>query len=244
MKKIKTNINLDQTTEIYSDEGLIKVIRNPDIGEYIPQDIIGKGLEFQQITKHTNRELRRLWELLNRLLDDLYIQRATRTGLEKYAELIGVELPDDIEDARKLIFNLWNTATIWTERTLKKWLDHNVGKNKYILNLIINEYALILEVIHDGTAYSQAELYEQLRRIIPANLTIELRIRILEKLIFKELTKNYLNRLYPTGNLHQCGTIYNHQYTGRKYTVRIPLANNIEVRAQRIRKTGEGKAGE
>lgn len=229
---------------LHQEEELISIKRDVDVGAHIPQDIIGKGLEFTNIRNTENIELSRLWIELNKLMENSYIQSANKMGIDAYKRLINDEkIKGNLEEQRKLVYTLWNMARVWTHRTLISWLDEYLGSDNYRLNLIYDEYGIAIEILVNNKL-NLDELYSMLRKdILPANLEIELRIKAINGLVFREKTDTYTSRLYPVSTYHQCGSIYKHQYVGKKINSNIKLPNGARNRSNRKVFVGERKAG-
>lgn len=85
--------------------------------------------------------------------------------------------------------------------------------------------------------------YEIINRIKAAGVRVLIEVRYGEKIILKERTISYTSRLYPVSTYHSCGTIYRHQYLGKKINSNINLGNKASNRSNRKRFVGEGKAG-
>ena len=165
-------VNLDNI-RLYENDNIIEINRDVDIGKHLPQDIIGKGLEFSEIRKNENYELSHLFLEINRLLKNTFIQSADKLGLDFYERLIGEKIDGSLEERRRKIYALWNKKTIWTHRTLIEWLNEYVGPNNYDLDLHYNAYMIEFKIfVSSRFETDQAWLRKQLRMIIPANLGI------------------------------------------------------------------------
>lgn len=165
-------VNLDNI-RLYENDNIIEINRDVDIGKHLPQDIIGKGLEFSEIRGNENYELSHLFLEINRLLKNTFIQSADRLGLDFYEKLIGEKIDGSLEERRRKIYALWNKKTIWTHRTLIEWLNEYVGTNNYELDLHYNAYKIEFKIfVSSRFETDQAWLRKQLRMIIPANLGI------------------------------------------------------------------------
>lgn len=85
--------------------------------------------------------------------------------------------------------------------------------------------------------------YEIIERIKAAGVRVLFELRYRESIILKEKTDTYTSRLYPVSTYHQCGSIYKHQYVGKKINSNIKLANGSRNRSNRKVFVGERKAG-
>lgn len=110
----------------------------------------------------------------------------------------------------------------------------------FILDDWDNEPASIKVML---TKYASLIPFQILDKIKAAGVGVFFEFGYGEKLILKEKTGVYQNRLYPVSTYHQCGSIYKHQYVGRKLNSNINISNNISPRNNRGRYVGEGKVG-
>lgn len=85
--------------------------------------------------------------------------------------------------------------------------------------------------------------YEIIERIKAAGVRVLFELRYRESVILKEKTDAYTSRLYPVSTYHQCGSIYKHQYVGKKINSNIKLPNGAKNRSNRKVFVGERKAG-
>lgn len=170
MKKITERLSLDEILQLYKSEEKISVIRDVDIGKHLSQDIIGKGKEFTSIREISNEHFNRVWEMINSMLGETFIQLASDVGIEKYIQLIDLEITGDLEEKRKKVYAIWNEQSVKTHRTLLKWLDGSIGKGLYRLTLCYNEYGIYIEVLYSKAKVNLGFLSHSLRFIIPANL--------------------------------------------------------------------------
>ena len=151
--------------------------RDVDISQHLPQDIIGKGLEFQEIRKVENIELTNLWQNINSVLNNMFIHLADERGISYYERLLEIDPEGSLEERRQKVFSLWNRRIIWTHRSLEEWLNESLGKENYKIELIYDEYIAEFVIYMDQTIeFKRAWLEKELRKIIPANLIIRWRL--------------------------------------------------------------------
>lgn len=151
--------------------------RNVDIAQHLPQDIIGKGLEFQEIRKVENIELTKLWQNINSVLNNMFIHLAEERGISYYEQILGIDPEGTLEERRQKVFNLWNRKIIWTHRSLEEWLNESIGEGNYKIELIYDEYIAEFVIYMDKIIKFKKEwLEKELRKIIPANLIIRWRL--------------------------------------------------------------------
>lgn len=85
--------------------------------------------------------------------------------------------------------------------------------------------------------------YDVVDRIKAAGVRILFEINYKDKLILTEDTNAFTSPFYPVGKIHKCGTIFKHQYTGKKVNSNIKIPNGTAVRSQRTWSVNEPKTG-
>lgn len=169
---------------LYEMEDVAYIERQVDVGLHLPQDIIGKGLEFTEIREIENKILTDLWRRGNKIMRNLYIQLADSEGINAYEKLIGEKLEGDLEEKRRKVYALWNMVRKWTHRTLEEWLDNHLGEDNYELKLFYNDYVLEISIVVNANIVDHNWLAKRLRRIIPANLGIRYRLKLRQKIYY------------------------------------------------------------
>lgn len=239
-KKLNIDIN---NINIHELDDVISIDRDVDVGLHLPQEVIGKGLEFTNIRNCENLELSNLWKNLNNLMRNLYIQSADKKGLNAYRRLIDdVKIKGDLENQRKIIYALWNLVTEWTHRTLLKWLDAAVGKDNYEVELLYNDYEIIFELKIQKTIFDMPWLEKELRKIIPANLLMSFRLYILDELVIKDKTNTYKTKYWIVNEV-PCGRVPQEAYRGKKFSDVVKVPNKSSVRNNRRVRVNEVKSG-
>lgn len=110
----------------------------------------------------------------------------------------------------------------------------------YLINEWDNEPAAFRLILNK---YAGKLPYEIIERIKAAGVRVLFELRYGESVILKEKTDTYTSRLYPVSTYHQCGSIYKHQYVGKKINSNIKLPNGARNRSNRKVFVGERKAG-
>lgn len=110
----------------------------------------------------------------------------------------------------------------------------------YLINEWDNEPAAFRLILNK---YAGKLPYEIIERIKAAGVRVLFELRYRESIILKEKTDTYTSRLYPVSTYHQCGSIYKHQYVGKKINSNIKLPNGARNRSNRKVFVGERKAG-
>lgn len=106
-----------------------------------------------------------------------------------------------------------------------------------------SEYAFTLDLYISNTI-NLIKLEQALRDVIPAHLDFDVRVFLIDGILYKEKTKTYLNPFYITGtNRHKTGQVFKPMYAAKKVTERINLKNRSSNRSSRYTKAGERKGG-
>lgn len=223
----------------------IEVKRKVDLAAYNDYETIAKSPDWIDWTDSESLEFDFLTRRILKTYADKFILQASEYGIYRYEKILGIEAREDetLNDRRKRVYLLWNKKIRWTHRTLLKWMDAAVGKNNYEVELLYNDYEIIFELKIQKAEFDIPWLEKELRKIIPANLLMSFRLYILDELVIKDKTDTYTNPFYPVGHHHKCGTIFKHQYTGKKIVNSINVKNNGAAKRQRQFNVGEIKSG-
>ena len=223
---------------------VITLKRNIKLAKYNDYETEAKSIDWQVRCDSEDREFDTLSFRILKTFYDRFILTATSDGLSRYEKILGINGDNkSLEERRKKVFLLWNKQIRYTDRSLRAMLDVIYGSGNYNMTLFYNEYGIMIEILANRSL-NLNELYSMLRKdILPVNLEIELRIKAINGLVFREKTDAYTNRLYPVSTYHQCGSIYKHQYVGKKINSNIKLPNGARNRSNRKVFVGERKAG-
>lgn len=225
MSNIK--LNLQDFSDLWRNEDIISINRDVDVGEHLPQDIIGKGAEFTLLREISNAEFKKLWETANRVIENMFIQKSDDMGIDKYIQLIDLEIGGSLEEKRKQVFLEWNRQTIWTHRTLEQYLDLALGKGFYEITLYYDEYGIWIDVTI-SRSFDLDKIYYVLRaEILPANLDIQLRLNFKADLILESQLGDYTYPQFLCG-LHDTGTIPRIRWEGQAAVIDVNLDTAID----------------
>lgn len=222
----------------------IQLKRNVDLAKYNDYETEAKSIDWRVRCDSEDKEFDTLSFRILKTFYDRFILTSTSDGLARYEKILGIDGDNKrLEERRKKVFLLWNKQIRYTDRSLRAMLDVIFGNGNYNMTLFYNEYGIMIEILVNKSL-NLDEFYEMLRKdILPANLDIELRIRIVNSLLIKDKTNVYTCPFYPVGYFHQCGTIFKHQYTGTRVKTGIKLPNKSNVREQRTWITNEPTTG-
>lgn len=219
------------------------MIRFVDLNNLTPFDPIGKAKEFQDRIISENVEFNKLWKNVDRTERASFIFKTDLMGLLKWEELLNITDVSKLsfEERVKQVYIEWNKRVIWTERSLEGYLDDLLGRDKYYFKLYYDEYGFYINV-YVSKKFNLIKLYDNLREIIPANLTIKIEITEFNRILLKDKTNTYITKLYKCNEVPS-GRIYSEAYRGKKFVDVVNVKNDSSVKVNRTYKTNEIKSG-
>lgn len=168
-----------------------KGIRKVDLNNWVDYNMIGKAQEFESRVKAENPEFDLLWEEIEYLKYNRYIFETNENGIQRFEGMLGITNPKvDLEQRRQEVYFLWNKKIIWTDRTLREWLNEIMGYNNYDIKLLYNDYIFEFVIYApQKKGIDNQWLSNQLRKIIPANLFIRWKLVIEQKIYYGMTTQ-------------------------------------------------------
>lgn len=158
--------------------------------------MIGKAREFYARVKAENPEFDLMWDEFYRTLRNTLILEADEEGISRWEEMLGIIPSGSLEDRRLKVYIEWNSNVIWTDRTLRQFLDLFLGKGTYEMELIYDKYAMKIKVYYGKTNVKTNILLDELRKIIPANIMMFTTIEIIFKPLFAAARRRALHVVY------------------------------------------------
>lgn len=184
-------------------------MRNVELLNYTDYETIGKAREFYVRVKAENPEFMLAWHEFYECIKNTFILEAGETGIKRYEDMLGIEPEGSLEDRRLKVYMLWNASIVWTDRTLRQYLDLLLGKGAYELKFIYDKYAINIKLYHAKARIRTTTLIDELRKFIPPNIQTLTTIEIDNKLYFAGVRRRALYMKYkqyePTlikGNLY------------------------------------------
>lgn len=113
-----------------------------------------------------------MWDEFYRTLKNTLILEADEEGIRRWEDMLGIIPMGSLEDRRLKVFLEWNSNVIWTDRTLRRFLDLFLGERTYELSFVYDKYALKIKVYFGSTNVTTNVLMDELRKIIPANIAM------------------------------------------------------------------------
>lgn len=172
--------------------------------KYLP-DFMQEYREIQVILGTEKNIVEQLWKDFIQGFKNNFINYADETGIELFENMMGIKpnINDSLEERRQDILIKWNSQPPYTWWFLKRFLNSILGEgtNEPVRDLSIQELRIITHITTIGTISS---LYDTLRYMIPANMT----------LIFD----NKLNQK-GNGNIHLTSCVMTSIYNNKEVTL-------------------------
>lgn len=142
--------------------------------EYLP-GIMKELREFKAISNAENPELFFLWDAIEDAFNDQFVNYATERGVKRWESTLGItpKGTDALEIRKFRIISRLNEELPYTYEKLKMQLETLCGEKGYSLELLNNEYKLIVRV-ELSVRGKFAEVESLLNRTVPANIVIDL----------------------------------------------------------------------
>ncbi len=166
--------------------------REINILNYLPE-FLWEFREFKELAAAENPELLSLWGILEDVLKDQFVGDSTENGIKRWETILKVfPKGSDTLDVRKFrILARLNEKLPYTKRTLERQLAVLCGEEGYSVNLKNDKYTLVVRV--ELTAKEKFnEVNSLLRRIVPANLLIDLSLLYNTHAILSRFTNGQL----------------------------------------------------
>lgn len=137
-----------------------------------------------------------MWDEFYKTLRNTLILEADEEGIRRWEEMLGIIPSGSLEDRRLKVYLEWNSNVIWTDRTLRQFLDLFLGKGTYEMELIYDKYALKIKLRLGKTKVGYNALLNELRKIIPANIEMFTTIEISSDLYVGGLRRRHAHMTY------------------------------------------------
>jgi hypothetical protein len=168
--------------------------RGINLLEYLP-GVLREIKEFKALATAENPETIKLWEELENVLDDQFVNESTLNGVKRWEIILGIKAldTDTLDERRFRILSRLNEQLPYTYRNLEDQLSVLCGKDGYKLIIDPNAYALTVKVAL--TAKKKfSEVGNLLDRVVPCNIVISLLImynqhKTLKQFTYKQLSK-------------------------------------------------------
>lgn len=148
--------------------------REINLLEYLP-GVLREVKELKALTAAENTETVKLWEELENVLDDQFVNEFTLNGVKRWERILGIKAldTDTLSDRKFRILSRLNEQLPYTYKNLDAQLALLCGANGYKLILDNSAYALTVKVAL--TAKKKfTEVGNLLDRVVPCNIVISL----------------------------------------------------------------------
>jgi hypothetical protein len=148
--------------------------REIDILSYLPE-FLKEFREINQLAEAENPELLFLWKALRDVMNDQFVKDATENGMENWEKILKItpRVSDTLEDRKFRVLTRLNEKLPFTYIGLERQLASLCGEDGYLLELLNNEFKLIVKVALKAKSNLE-DIRKLLQRIVPANMLVEL----------------------------------------------------------------------
>lgn len=138
--------------------------------EYLPT-FMQQFIEMQQIMKANDAELDRLYERVEKTLDNAFIEDCNAEGIAKFEKQLHIipNAQEDLETRKARVMLRWNESVPYTIRVLYNQLNALCGVNDYEVDADLQHY--MIAIASHLNAMGQMEELERLcKKILPENI--------------------------------------------------------------------------
>ncbi len=162
--------------------------REINLIEYLP-GVLREIKEFKALSAVENTEVIRLWEELENILDDQFVNESTLNGVKRWERILGIKAldTDTLSDRKFRILTRLNEQLPYTYTNLEVQLNLLCGRDGYKLILDSSAYALTVKVALTAKK-KYAEVGNLLDRVVPCNIVITLLLMYNQHSLFQQFT--------------------------------------------------------
>lgn len=147
------------------------------ISSYYP-DVIKEIREFKVLAQAEDSSLSIIYEALENIMDDQFIETAKNYGLSRLEKIVEIKPKDTdtLDERRFKILAKYNEDIPYTYRKLVELLNTLCGNDGYVLEINHNEFSLKVKVELKSKKNVKA-VEETLERIVPMNMIFNVELR-------------------------------------------------------------------
>ena len=151
--------------------------------------------EFQKIAEIEELYFEKLWQEIENIVDDQFIQTATEKGIARREKMLKVVpfADDTLETRRFRVQGVWNDKLPYTYRVLLERLDSLCGPDGYVIELNAGEYSLNIKI-----ELTKKRMFDEVvkitRQMSPANIMVTVELRYNQHLMFENYTHGQLEQ--------------------------------------------------
>lgn len=141
------------------------------IENYVPE-YIREYRESKLIYEKENQELKRLWDMAEQVLSNLFIESADEIGIKRMEQMLDITAKKEVEDLefrRERLFNRINLMPPFTLPFLRSQLNQAIGSGQYQVYVDHKNYTLYLESFAANQNWFE-EISFTINKIKPANI--------------------------------------------------------------------------
>lgn len=161
---------------------------------YLP-DIIHQIREYQEIEKKYDHNIVTAISQLNRIEQNRFLDGLDEYGCERNEQILGIipDPSDTLEDRRRRIRGYYTSNKPYTIKKLREVLGAMCGENGYILTVDTENYIVKVAIkLESRRLVNNAD--ELVRRMIPANLIVDVYLLYNQNISFKKYTHGELKK--------------------------------------------------
>lgn len=168
--------------------------REINLLEYLP-GVLRELKEFRSLTEAENSEIMQIWDSLENILNDQFVNESTLNGVKRWEIILGIKPmdTDTLGDRKFRILSRLNEQLPYTYKNLEDQLRLLCGSNGYKLIADTNAYQLTVRVALTAKKKFN-EIGNLLERIVPCNILVTLLIMYNQYSAFELYTHEYLSR--------------------------------------------------
>lgn len=161
---------------------------------YLP-DIIHQIREYQEIEKKYDHNIVTAISQLNRIEQNRFLDGLDEYGCERNEQILGIipDPSDTLEDRRRRIRGYYTSNKPYTIKKLREVLRAMCGENGYILTVDTENYIVKVAIkLESRRLVDNAD--ELVRRMVPANLIVDVYLLYNQNISFKKYTHGELKK--------------------------------------------------
>lgn len=157
--------------------------------------IMQEKQELKKIAEIEDPLYEQLWQEIENIVDDQFIQTATEKGIARREKMLKVSpfADDTLETRRFRVQGLWNEKLPYTYRVLLEKLDSLCGPDGYAISLNAGEYNLDIKV-----ELTRKRMFDEVikitRQMVPANIVVTVELRYNQHLTLANFTHGQLGQ--------------------------------------------------
>lgn len=162
--------------------------------EYLP-GVLQEVEEFKALAVAENPEAVSIWEELENVLDDQFVNESTLNGVKRWESILGIKAldTDALSDRKFRILSRMNEQLPYTYKNLDAQLALLCGENGYKLILDNSIYALTVKVALTAKKKFTG-VGNLLDRVVPCNIVISLLLLYNQYLTLEQYTWQHLEQ--------------------------------------------------